>query len=221
MRRFALIVLALAVGIGVAISQAGRYLVASDPLPAHADAIVMLAGSLADRSMETADLYAQGIAARVIVTRERPARAEWALKQRGVTIPDADMLRRATLEQLGVPGSAIVRLRRRTYSTESEAATIARYACSHRLRSLVVVTSASHTYRAGRILRDSLEPQVKIYMRASRYDPFPVERWWRVRHAAKLVLSEFQKLANYLLVQRWRIEPCGGLRRLRPAPPRS
>ena len=42
----------------------------------RADAIVVLAGSVADRVVEAADLYAHGTAPRIIVTRERPARGE-------------------------------------------------------------------------------------------------------------------------------------------------
>ena len=34
-----------------------------------------------------------------------------------------------------------------------------------------------------------------------------------VRRDAKMVLSEWEKLAHYWLVEQWAIEPCGGLRR--------
>ena len=212
MRSRSFLALLLLVGCLFAGRQAGHWLVASDPLPEHADAIVVLAGSVSDRVLEAADLYAVGLAPRVIVTRERPARGEWALAQRGVRLPDSDALRRSALEQLGIPPTAIVRLRRRAWSTESEAEIVARYACRHRLHRLVIVTSAAHTYRAGLIFRHALAPTVTVSMRAARHNSFPAAHWWRVRHAAKLVLSEYQKLANYLLVQQWRIAPCGGLR---------
>ncbi|HZP42469.1 MAG TPA: YdcF family protein [Candidatus Binatia bacterium] len=191
---------------------AGRVLVVADPLPPSADAIVILAGSIADRTLEAADLYRAGVAPRVLVTRERLPRGEAALRARGIALPPADRQTIDVLEQLGVPPSAIRLLRRRNTSTESEARTIARDACTHRYRRLVVVTSRPHTRRARLILRRALGPRVAVAVRPSRYDPFSARRWWRVRRDAKLVLSEYQKLANFWLFEGWRIPPCGGLR---------
>ena len=217
--RLLIAVALLAIVVWGLLRNAGRLLVTSDPLPAHADAIVVLAGSVADRVLEAADLYAAHIAPQVVVTRERPPVGERALIKRGVHLPDSDAQQRAALVQLGVPATAIIRLQRRAYSTESEANTIGRYACRRAFRHLVVVTSAAHTFRAGLILRQALGQNIALTMRASRYDPFPAARWWRVRHAAKQVLSEFQKLLDYALVERWRIKPCGGLRRFRSVRP--
>jgi uncharacterized SAM-binding protein YcdF (DUF218 family) len=194
-----------------ALLLAGRYLVVSDPLPPTADAIVIMAGSIPDRVLEAVDLYRTGVAPRIIVTRERPRPGDALLRARGAALPESDQLTVDTLRRLGVPDAAIVRLRRRTFSTASEARTIARYACRHHLRRLVVVTSRSHSRRARLILRRALEPRVDVHLRPSRYDSFPAARWWRVRHHAKAVLREYQQLVHHWLSERWRIEPCGGL----------
>src|SRR5262249_39076739 len=37
--------------------------------------------------------------------------------------------------------------------------------------------------------------------------------WWRSRRAMKEVMTEYEKLLAYWLVERWTIEPCGGLGR--------
>src|SRR5207245_31788 len=71
---------------------AGRLLVAADPLPPRADAIVILAGSVPDRTLEAADLYRAGLAPRVVVTRERLPRGQAALRARGVRLPESDEL---------------------------------------------------------------------------------------------------------------------------------
>src|SRR5438034_1150572 len=97
----------------VALLGAGRVLVVADPLPPRADAIVILAGSVPDRTLEATDLYGAGLA---------------------------------------------------------------------------------------------------LAMRPSRYDAFAPARWWHVRRDAKLILSEYEKLANYWLTESWRIAPCGSLR---------
>ena len=196
--------------------EAGHGLVVADPLPSRADAIVVLAGSISDRVLEAADLYRAGLAPRVVVTRERLRRGELLLRAHGVRLPQNDDLTISALEALGVPRAAIVRLGRRDGSTAREARTIARWACAHRLRSLIVVTSRSHTRRARLILRRALGPTIALSVRPTRYDSFTASRWWRVRSDAKLVLREYQQLAHFWLRERWVIEPCGGLRRRGP-----
>src|SRR5438034_5917573 len=203
----------LAALVAVALLGAGRVLVVADPLPPRADAIVILAGSVPDRTLEAADLYRAGLAPRVVVTRERLPRGQAALRARGVRLPEGDELTVRALHELGVPPGAIVVLRRRAASTESEARTIARWACAHRLRRFIVVTSRAHSRRARLILRQALGAGIALAMRPSRYDAFAPARWWHVRRDAKLVLSEYQKLTNYLLTERWKIAPCRGLRR--------
>jgi uncharacterized SAM-binding protein YcdF (DUF218 family) len=207
----ATVVVALAAAAAILLG-AGRFLVVADPLPAHADAIVILAGSVPDRSLEAADLYRAGIAPRVVVTRERVPRGEAALRAHGVRLPEGDDLTIDALRRLGVPASAVVRLRRRATSTDTEARTIARWACRARVRRLIVVTSRAHTRRARLILGQSLGPDVALTIRPSRYDGFSSRRWWHVRRDQKIVLSEYEKLAHYWLSEHWTIRPCGGLR---------
>ena len=208
--RAALVVTA-ALGLVAAVLLAGRLLVVADPLPPRADAIVILAGSVADRALEAASLYRAGVASRVVVTRERLAPGEAALRRRGVRLPEFSELTLRALSELGVPETASLRLRRSTFSTESEARTIARWACSQRVRSLVVVTSRAHTRRARLILAQALGPGIALAVRPARHDPFSPNRWWRLRRDTKIVLSEYQKLAHYWLHEHWTIPPCGGL----------
>src|SRR6266849_2816874 len=96
----------------------------ADPLPPRADAIVILAGSVPDRALEAVDLYRAGVAPRLVVTRERLHPGDAALRARGVRLPEGDELTIGVLRHLGVPPAAIVRLRRRASSTETEVDTI-------------------------------------------------------------------------------------------------
>src|SRR5207237_772533 len=113
---------------------------------------------------------------------------------------------------VAVPAHAIVRLRRRARSTESEARTVARWACSHRLRRLVIVTSRPHSRRARLIYRRALGNAVAVAVRPSRYDVFATARWWHIPRDAKIVLYEYERLIHFWLRERWTIPPCGGLR---------
>ena len=213
----AIVVLAVALAV-VALAFAGRLLVVTDPLPASADAIVVLAGSIPARVLEAADLYRSGLAPRVVVTRERLPRGDAVLRARGVHLPESDELTLTALEQLGVPAHAIVRLRRRTRSTENEARTVARWACAHRVHRLVIVTSRPHSRRARLIYHRALAPTVAVTIRPSRYDVFSAARWWRVRRDAKIILYEYERLSHHWLRERWTIKHCGGLA---PRPTRS
>ena len=204
----------LVIVIGVALLPfAGRFLTIADPLPHAADAIVVMAGSIHDRSLEAARLYRTGIAPRVVVTRETMHPGEAALRAAGVELPESDALTRTALIGLGVPPSAIVTLRRRTHSTASEASTIGRWACARGMHRLVVVTSPSHTRRARLVLARALGPDIALAVRPSTANAFAGGRWFHVRRDAKYVLAEWQKLANYWVRERWQLRPCGGLRR--------
>ncbi|MFN8545954.1 MAG: YdcF family protein [Candidatus Binatia bacterium] len=202
----------LALAAAGTLAGAGRFLVVADPLPAHADAIVVMAGAVPDRALEAADLYRTGVAPRIVITRERRRRGYAALLARGVRLPESDELLRTALTGLGVPDTAVVLLRRRNRSTESEARTIARWACRHAVRTMVVVTSRAHTRRTRIILRQALPPGIGLAVRPSRWDGFSSTRWWRVRHDAKIVLAEWEKLAHHWSREHWSIPRCGGLR---------
>jgi uncharacterized SAM-binding protein YcdF (DUF218 family) len=209
-RRSAFLLLALvAVTVVALLRGAGAWLVVADPLPARSDAIVMLAGAPAARLLETAALYHREVAPRVALTRERRSAATITAIRRGVTFPEPHDEATRQLRALGVPADAITVLRGRAYSTMSEVRLIARWAYRTRRRSLVVVTSPSHTRRTRLILRRALGPDIALAVRPAAAEFFPRRRWWRHRPAAKLVLSEYQKLANYWLRERWRLRPCG------------
>jgi uncharacterized SAM-binding protein YcdF (DUF218 family) len=197
----------------LAARQLGRFLVVADPLPDHADAVVMLSGSPADRVLETARLYRAGLAPLVVLTRERLPRGAPALRAGGVRLPEEHDLARQALVELGVPDDAIRVLGRRTTSTKTEAQTVARWACRDGVRRLVVVTSPSHTRRARLILGLALGPRVAVAVRPAPDAVFPATRWWRRRRALKEVLWEYQKLAAFWTVERWGMRPCGGLER--------
>jgi uncharacterized SAM-binding protein YcdF (DUF218 family) len=211
-----LAVVLLVAGAALAARHAGRFLVVADPLPARADAIVMLAGSVPDRALEAARLYQRGVAPMVVLTRVRLRPAAIALRAREVRLPEEHDLARAALTALGVPADASTVLARRAHSTETEARAIARWACRRGLTRLVVITSPTHTRRARLILARALGPGIELAVRPAPAARFPASRWWRSRRAMKDVLAEYEKLLAYWLVERWTIEPCGGLARRAP-----
>jgi len=206
--RFLVALLVLATLAAVAAPVAGRFLVVADPLPARADVIVVMAGSIADRVLAAADLYAQGVAPTIVLTRERLAPDLVALRARGADLPESDAESARVLSELGVPPTAITVLPERANSTESEARNLAAFVCRDGLQSLVVVTSPWHTRRTRLLLRRALPAGVRLSVRPAPAAAFPAARWWSERWAAKHVLTEYEKLAHFWLVERWGLAPC-------------
>ena len=66
MRLWVALMLALVLSVCAVAHFAGRLLVVADPLPARADAIVIMAGSVPDRVLEVADLYQAGLAPLIV-----------------------------------------------------------------------------------------------------------------------------------------------------------
>src|SRR5947207_13931534 len=99
---------ALAAAGAAARLAAGRMLVVAAPLPPRADAIVILAGSIPDRTLAAADLYRAGLAPRVVVTREVARTGQAALDARGVPLPEDDEPTVTALRRPGVPSRAIL-----------------------------------------------------------------------------------------------------------------
>jgi uncharacterized SAM-binding protein YcdF (DUF218 family) len=211
------VVVLLVVGI-VALRHAATALVVQDPLPAQADAIVVLAGSPADRILEAAALYATGIAPRVVLTRERRHPEVEALARHGVVFPEADEVATNALVDLGVPRSALVTLPTRTDSTASEATVVAEWACRTGVHALVVVTSPTHSRRARAIFRRTLGGDIGLSVRPSSATAFPADAWWRHRYAAKAVAFEWEKLLSYWLFERWGLTACVPAPVSRPRP---
>jgi uncharacterized SAM-binding protein YcdF (DUF218 family) len=177
----------------------GAALVHADPLE-RADAMIVLA-PLIDRVVEAAELYRGGYAPIVVLTRETRDPAEQFLIDRGI-VDSGEEGRRDILNALGVPLDAIVILDGVVNSTADEARGFADWAGHHAIRSVMVVTSPSHTARSRLAFLDALENlPIKVIVRPSRLDGFRSDTWWRSRGTLREGIVEWQKLVYYRLVE--------------------
>ena len=178
---------------------AGTYLVVQQPLE-HADAIVVLAGPRAERWLEAVDLFREGWAPRIVLSRGRIDNGEARLSAMGIRFPqDADLARDAML-QMKIPADAIVLLPESLDNTAQEAASARRMAAAAGWRRIIVVTSRYHSRRAGyAFAREFRGTPMHIVMRVTRYDSALPARWWTTRQDVRYVTSELQKLAAYRL----------------------
>jgi uncharacterized SAM-binding protein YcdF (DUF218 family) len=206
LRRIAAIGVVLAI-VGAALvvwllPSAGRFLVEADP-PERADAIVVLAGSYPDRMLEAVQLYKDGLAPRILISREPDTAGFRRVAQLGVAVPRPYEINRMVGEHLGVPADAIEVLPHTGDSTFAEAQTVLAEVLRRGYTSLVVVTSKYHTRRAGAIYRFLAGGRVRITVQPARDDDFRVEGWWRDRTSTRRLIVEYEKWLNFLLLERW------------------
>jgi uncharacterized SAM-binding protein YcdF (DUF218 family) len=197
--------LLIALGIGALVIAAGawtfsglgRFLATEHPLQ-KADAIFVFAGSLAERPLEAADLFQEGYAPRIVVTRATIDQATFELGKRGVRIPTQFDLNRDVLLQLGIPASVLVTPTFVHDNTGEEARTLRELAIAHNWRVVILVSSKYHlrrlTLAAKRALRGT---NVKVLAKGSRYDESAPARWWTRREDIRWVVSEVPKLVAY------------------------
>lgn len=141
--------------VAVSILLAPIALVVKDPLPARADAIVVIGGDhKPERVALAVDLYRQGIAPVVLIS------AGVEVLEGGRTVREAEvMIRQAT--ELGLPRDAIL-IEDGSQTTVGNATETLGFARRLGWRSIVLVTSAYHSRRAGGWFHSYLDGEVAV-----------------------------------------------------------
>lgn len=185
--------LTMAVGF---LAGAAAWLRASEE-PVQADVIVVLAGSV-ERAFYAADLYRQGFAPLVLVSRPERERGQRMLDELGIDLPAEEDVNIQVLQRKGVPHQHIRVVGAGSRSTFEEALAVREAIAGKRLR-VMVVTSPYHVRRAGMIFRKILgDAPAELRVVGNPYENFP-EKWWNDQNAARNVVLESAKLLYYLL----------------------
>lgn len=184
--------------VAILLAFAARWL--SDAgVPAQADVIVVLAGD-ARRARHAGDLFRQGYAPQVLVSRAARGARERMLDEIGIVLPGGEELDIQVLERVGVPRDRIAIFGTASLSTYEEGKVLGGLYAGKSTR-LLVVTSPYHVRRARMILASAL-PDARLNVVATPYEAFP-ERWWSSQDAARDVLLEVAKLVFYGLGNRF------------------
>jgi uncharacterized SAM-binding protein YcdF (DUF218 family) len=205
-----LFVVTLVLGVGLyfgspyLLTMVGRYLVTEQPV-AKADLVLVLSGETLLRVPEGARIYHEGYAAKILLTKELKPRGLDDLLRLGIRFPESQESGISILEALHVPRSAILTIEERADSTRAEMQTVAGFLKSHPMKSMIMVTSKSHTTRAYKIFSTGLGPGVRLIMHPVPNDPFDPTRWWHDRTDAKEVLHEYQALADFWRLRFWNL----------------
>ena len=198
--RCALFFLMILVG-GVAVLGAGAWLAADwltqGDAPVKADHLLVLAGDPL-RAVYAAELYRDGFAQDVYLTRTlRPERFR-TYDELGITFQSLEDITTAVLLKKGVAARDIHFIGGQpVVSTAEEARAAREFFTKSGATRLLIVTSPYHVRRAKMVFHDTM-PEIAVAVVAAPYDRLP-EKWWRDQAAARQVVLEFAKTAYYLV----------------------
>jgi uncharacterized SAM-binding protein YcdF (DUF218 family) len=171
----------------VVLRTAAQWWTISDPLE-HADAIIILGGSIGVRSAAAADLYKQGLAPLVAVGVSRVDQGR-----------EAD-LNRQMLMKFGVPANAIVGFRFGPHSTYGEARGVLSWARVNGVSKVIVPVEIFQTRRVRWIFNRELAPaQIRPMIQAITPPSYNSENWWLREEGRMNFRKELIKLLYYHL----------------------
>ncbi len=189
--------------------KAGIWLVKEDE-QTHADAIVILMGSISDRVMWAADLYHKDLARQIIMVNTGLFDVDESMHLPRGFEPSNTILSREELIALGVPADSIVIIPGGALSTQMEATLVRDYITkNNKFDTLIIVSSAEHLRRATMIFRTAFRYaglKIHIISSPSKYTNFVAENWWRNREGTQKVLLEYMKISNFILFQKKKLK---------------
>ncbi len=183
---------AAAVGVLCLLCWGGDLLIASDPVPGHVDAAIVLQGSIAAEKARIAgaiDLLQRGVADRALLSV--PKESYW-----GQSIPPvarsylernygSDMAARVDFCETGGEVN----------STVQEAQAVSPCIEEHHWQSIIIVTSDYHTRRSGMLWKRMTRHHTNLHIWVEGVtDPEFQQPWWRHRESAKVWVMESAKL---------------------------
>lgn len=171
----------------------GRWLVVQDALD-RSDAIVVLSGSMPYRAIEAANIYHQGMAPQVWLTR--PENPSDVLGKMNIPFEGEESYNRAVLIHEGVPESAIRILAPMIVNTEDEERAVIAEMQAHRARRVVLVTSPPHTRRVRTLWRRLAPANLHLIVRLSTEDAYDADHWWKTTRDSLAVVRETLGLLN-------------------------
>jgi hypothetical protein len=190
--KLAIVILVIVSAVALFLRYGGRWLVATNPLPAHAQVAIALQGSITGfvaRRTEVMRLLERGVVDYAMVSM--PPASYW-----GENIPQ---VAQHYFSQTYGPRIAqrVVYCVSDADSTMQEAVALKDCLEEHGWRQVIVVTSVYHTRRTGMIWRSTLDkadPHFQLWIRGVVDADFHPRRWWRNRRYAKTWFFETYKL---------------------------
>jgi uncharacterized SAM-binding protein YcdF (DUF218 family) len=177
-----------------------QLLIVKSELPV-ADAIVVLSGSSTylERADWAARLYREGRAPVVILTDDKLISGWNGAEERN---PYFYELASKELQKRGVPAEKIRIVSQPALGTYYESLNVREYATSHKIKRLLIVTSAYHSRRALWSMRRACEGtgmEIGVDGPSPGWQTPLAWTWWMHRWGWKVVAGEYLKMSYYWL----------------------
>jgi uncharacterized SAM-binding protein YcdF (DUF218 family) len=192
----AAILLVIAIAATLLARGAGRWLFRPDPL-SHADVIVVLSGGLPYRAEGAADVYQQGYAPVVWITRPEGPQEE--LAELGVRFVGEEEYNRQAVVHRGVPENVVEILPEEIENTEQEIGVISQTMRRGGKHTVIIVTSPEHTRRVRALWNRLAGKDLTLIVRGADEDPIDLDHWWRNTRDTFSVVREYLGLMNVWL----------------------
>ncbi|HKA52445.1 MAG TPA: ElyC/SanA/YdcF family protein [Candidatus Binatia bacterium] len=175
-----------------------NFLIVSDPLQ-KADVIAVLSGVATTRCPKAAELFRDGWAERIVLTKSYYPAAEEAFRRYGIHALEFHEQCLAILQFLHIPASAVEVLEGYNNSTADESEKLRRYLRERSLKRVLLVTSNFHTRRSRLLFRRRLRGMgVEVAVQPAAPDYlFDPHAWWTRRLNRKVLLQEYEALVFY------------------------
>jgi len=183
---------------------AGNFLVVEDNLE-KADAIFVFGGSIPNRIIEAADIYNQGFAPLIIISKYPKPEGYKYLEEKGITYPEGHDINKSIALSLGIPENSIMITNYRTASTFEELILLKNFCLEKNYKKIILVSTKSHTKRISKIFLDIAGDKIKGIVRYTGYDSYNPDKWWNDRHSLRQTMFEYQKLLHHLIVDKKKI----------------
>ena len=173
-----------------------KILIVEDPL-SNADIIYLLTGDVTSRPFHAVELYRENYANKIVIPQHEINPAE----KLGI-YPNPTEAAVKVLLQKGVNKSDIVVIdfNNGVTSTTDEAIVLRRYVNKTKIKNVIIVTSAFHSYRARYIFKKVLkETPVNIIMSPASHLKFDETNWWKFEEGLIYFNNEYLKFIHYLL----------------------
>lgn len=168
--------------------------------------LVLLMGSVGDRSLGAYELYENGTVDHILMVESYLVGRE-LLEEKNIHIPEDAELSKQILTELDVPEEDITVLPGDAESTKDEALAVKRYIENHpEIDTIIITTSKYHSLRSKQIFKKALKNEdVVIYSSPTPYDRFQARGWYQNREDIQRVVMEYLKLANHYLYEQFQL----------------
>lgn len=168
--------------------------------------LVLLMGSVGDRSLGAYELYENGTVDHILMVESYLVGRE-LLEEKNIHIPEDAELSKQILTELDVPEEDMTVLPGDAESTKDEALAVKRYIENHpEIDTIIITTSKYHSFRSKQIFKKALKNEdVVIYSSPTPYDRFQARGWYQNREDIQRVVMEYLKLANHYLYEQFQL----------------